>query len=194
MYLVKIICYISILVWLLPPFRQYKGGYFLYFLIMGYSDPLTLTLGWIFKINANYTHLVIAFLLTISILFYNKNLNYKWIIALFLFLIFSIVKGDKEIRYLSIIIFHFIIFTQILIPSIKEFYIKQRINLYLTILSVYELTTIFKYTAFTYNYNSGVYFFYLSVAFELLIGLFFIFINLNNSPILKLPFRLSEEH
>jgi hypothetical protein len=170
-----------------------KGGYFLYFLILGYSDPLALFLGWLFKLNANYTHLIIAFLLTISILYYTKNLNYKWIIALILLLILSIWKGDRDIRYLTIIIFHFLIFAQILIPSIKEFYQRHKINIYFSVLSVYELTTILKYTAFAYNYASGVYFFYLSAVFEMVIGLFFIFFNVQNSPYIKLPFRLTED-
>ena len=192
MYLAKILAYISIIIWLLPPFRQLKGGYFLYFLILGYSDPLALIFLRFFKLDINYTHLIIAFLLTISILYYTKNLNSKWIISLILFLILSIWKGNRDIRYLSIIIFNCLIFAQILIPSIKEFYQGHRINIYFTVLLIYELTTILKYTAFAYNYFSGVYLFYLSLVFEMFIGLFFIFFNLHNSPHIKLPFRMAD--
>lgn len=192
MYLAKIIINISIIIWLLPPFRQLKGGYFLYFLILGYSDPLALIFVRFFKLDANYIHLIIAFLLTISILYYTKNLNSKWIISLILFLMLSIWKGNRDIRYLSIIIFHCLIFTQILIPSIKEFYQGHRINIYFTVLLIYELTTILKYTAFAYNYFSGVYLFYLSLVFEMFIGIFFIFFNLLNSPHIKLPFRMAD--
>src|SRR5674476_662082 len=115
MYLAKIFVYVSILIWLLPPFKQLKGGYFLYFLIIGYSDPLALFLGWIFKLNVEYSHLITAFLLTISILFYNNNLNLKWIILLFLLLILSVWKVGVENRYFYFIIFHIIIYLQILI-------------------------------------------------------------------------------
>lgn len=193
MYLAKIIINISIIIWLLPPFRQIKGGYFLYFLILGYSDPLALIFLRFFKLDANYTHLIIAFLLTISILYYTKNLNSKWIISLILFLILSIWKGNRDIIYLSIIIFNCLIFAQILIPSIKEFYQGHRINIYFTVLLIYELTTILKYTAFAYNYFSGVYLFYLSLVFEMFIALFFIFFNLHNSPHIKLPFSITED-
>ena len=193
MYLIKYFVYFSILVWLLPPFRQLKGGYFLYFLILGYSDPLALFLGWIFKLNLEYTHLVIAFLLTITVLFYNNNLNLKWIGSLFLLLILSILKVGVENRYFYFVIFHIIIYLQILIPSIKEFYLKHQINLYFTVLLIYELTTILKFVAVIYNYFSGVYLFYLSAVFEMFIALFFIFYNLQNSPHIKLPVRLTEE-
>ena len=193
MYLAKVLVYISILIWLLPPFRQLKGGYFWYFLILGYSDPLALFFLWIFKLKVEYIHLIIAFLLTISVLFYNNNLNFKWIAALFLLLIFSVRKVGVDNRYFYFIIFHIIIFLQILIPSIKEFYVKHRINLYFTVLLIYELTTILKFVAFIYNYFSGVYLAYLSSVFEMVIALFFMFYTLQNSPQFKLPFGMAEE-
>jgi hypothetical protein len=193
MYLAKFIVYFSILIWLLPPFRQLKGGYFLYFLILGYSDPLALFLGWIFQLNVEYIQLITAFLLTISILFYNNNLNLKWIAALLLLLMLSVWKVGVDKRYFYFIIFHIIIYLQILIPSIKEFYLKQRINIYFTVLLIYELTTILKFVAVAYNYFPGIYLFYISVVFELVIGIFFIFYNLQNSPLIKLPARLTED-
>jgi hypothetical protein len=193
MYLAKIIVYFSILIWLLPPFRQIKGGYFLYFLILGYSDPLSLFLGWMFKVDNGYTQLITAFLLTISILFYNNNLNLKWIAALLLLLMLSFWKVGVENRYFYFIIFHIIILIQILIPSVKEFYQGHRINIYFSVLLVYELTTILKFVAVIYNYYSGVYLFYLSAVFGMFIALFFIFYNLQNSPLIKLSDRLTED-
>ena len=193
MYLAKILIYISILIWLLPPFRQLKGGYFLYFLILGYSDPLALLLLKFIKLNANYTHLIVAFLLAISILYYAKNLNVKWGIILFLFLILSLFINIREIRYFSIISFHGLILSQLLILSIKEFYQESKINLYYFVLLVYELATIFKYIAFVYNYTSGVYYFYLSAAFEMLICIYFIFFNFQNSPYIKAQFASKKD-
>src|ERR1035437_1321480 len=193
MYLAKFIVYFSILIWLLPPFRQLKGGYFLYFLILGYSDPLALFLGWIFKLNVEYIQLITTFLLTISILFYNNNLNLKWIAVLLLLLMLSVWKVGVENRYSYFIIFHIIIYLQILIPSIKEFYLKHRINIYFTVLLVYELTTILKYVAVIFNYFSGVYLYYFSAVFEMFIALFFIFYNHQNSPQIKVPVRLTED-
>jgi len=193
MYLAKFILYFSIIVWLLPPFRQLKGGYFLYFLILGYSDPLVLLLGWTFKLNVEYTHLITAFLLTISILYYNKNLNLKWIAALLLLIMLSFWKVGVENRYFYFIIFHIIILIQILIPSVKEFYQAHRINIYFSVLLVYELTTILKFVDVIYNYYSGVYLFYISAVFGMFIALFFIFFNLQNGPLIKLPIHLTED-
>jgi hypothetical protein len=191
MYLARIIIYISILIWLIPPFKQLKGGYFLYFLILGYSDPLAIML-LRFRIDVQFVHIITAFLVTISVLYYNKNLNLKWIAALFLLLGLSLWKAGVENRYLYFIIFHIIIYLQILIPSIKEFYLKHQINLYFTVLMIYELSTILKYIAVTYNYFTGIYLFYLTSVFEMFVALFFIFFNLQNSPNIKLPIRLTE--
>ena len=186
MYLAKIIAYISILVWLLPPFKQLKGGYFLYFLISGYSDPLVILLGEVFRLNPYYTHLLIAFLLSISILFYSKKLNSKWIASLILLLILSLWLGNKNTIFIPIIIFRFLIILQLLISFSNEFLLKQRINIYLSVLIFYEITIILKYAAVGCNYSLGIYFYYLTSVFGMLICLFFIFYNLQNSPLIKL--------
>jgi hypothetical protein len=190
MYLAKIIAYISILVWLLPPFRQLKGGYFLYFLISGYSDPLAILLGEVFRLNPYYTHLLIAFLLSISILFYSKKLNSKWIASLILLLILSLWLGNKNTIFIPIIIFRFLIILQLLISFSNEFLLKQRINIYLSVLIFYEITIILKYAAVGCNYSLGIYFYYLTSVFGMLICLFFIFYNLQNSPLIKLHFSV----
>lgn len=186
MYLAKIIAYISILVWLLPPFKQLKGGYFLYFLISGYSDPLALLLGQVFKLDPYYTHLLIAFLLSISILFYSKKLNSKWIASLILLLMLSLWLGDKNTIFIPIIIFRFLIILQLLNSFANEFLLKQRINIYLSVLIFYEITIMLKYAAVGCNYSLGIYFYYLTSVFGMLICLFFIFYNLQNSPLIKL--------
>jgi hypothetical protein len=186
MLLAKIILSISIILWLLPPFRQIKGGYFLFFLLLGYSDPLAEFMRWAFKLNSNYVHSVIALLICYTVLYYNKNLNYKWVVPLLLILLFSFSLGNKEIRILTFIGFQLIIFAQILITTTKEIYLKQRINIYFSVLLVYELSVILRYIALVNNYASGIYFFYLTGVFEMFICLFFIFNNLENSPVIKL--------
>ena len=190
MYLAKIIAYISILVWLLPPFKQLKGGYFLYFLISGYSDPLALLLGQVFRLDPYYTHLLIAFLLSISILFYSKKLNSKWIASLILLLMLSLWLGDKNTIFIPIIIFRFLIILQLLNSFANEFLLKQRINIYLSVLIFYEITIMLKYAAVGCNYSLGIYFYYLTSVFGMLICLFFIFYNLQNSPLIKLHYSI----
>ena len=193
MYIAKFLVYFSILVWLLPPFRQIRGGYFLYFLALGFSDPFALIFLWLIKLNVEYVHLIIAFILAISILFYNKKLNINWTIGLTLLLLVSIWRVGIDKQYFYFIIFHFIILMQIMISAVKEVYQKQRINIYFSILFIYELTTILKFIIYSYNYTSGIYMFYLSLVFEMIIGLFFIFYNLENTPIIKLPSGITEQ-
>lgn len=186
MYLATIIVYISILVWLLPPFRQLKGGYFLYFLLLGYSDPLGLFLLKLYGINLICTHLVIAVFLTLFVIYYNNNLNITWIVILCILCFMVLWIGNKSLNYFSLIFLNSLIFIQILIPTIKDFYFRNGINLYYSVLLLYELGVILKYIVFAYSGLSGIYLFYLTSAFEILIGLFFIFYNLNNSPFIRL--------
>ena len=193
MYLAKIIISISIIFWLLPPFRQLRGGYFLFFLLLGYSDPLAQFMLWAFRLNSNYVHSVIALLICYTVLYYNKNLNYKWVVALFLILLLSFCLGIKEIRLLTFIGFHLIIFVQILITTTKEIYLKHRINIYFSVLLIYELSVILRFIALVNNYASGIYFFYLTGVFEMFICLFFIFYNLENSPVIKLRTSITEQ-
>jgi hypothetical protein len=165
----------------------------LYFLILGYSDPLTIFLSWLFRFNPIYTHLVINFFLSLTILFiYNKNLNPKWIIALALLLIFSLWLGGTKTLFIPIIIFRSLIILQLFISSANEFLLKQRINLYFPVLIFYEVTIVLKYVALGFNYSIGIYFYYLTTAFEMLICLYFIFYNLQNSPLIKVPFSFAE--
>jgi hypothetical protein len=192
MFLATVITYISILFWLFPPFRQIRGGYFLFFLLMGYSDPLALLFRWAFSFNVEYTHLIMSLFYIFSVLYYNKNLNLKWIVTLLILLLFSICLGNQTIRLLTIVSFHILIIFQILIPAVKEFYLKQRINLYLSMILIYELTLILRYIVFVSNYTTGVYYFYLSGIFEIFICLFFIFYNLENSPVIKIPFGVAD--
>jgi len=166
----------------------------LYFLLLGYSDPFALFLGWAFKLNINYTHLTISLFLAYAVLFYSNNINYKWVVSLFLCYLAAICLGIREIRYLTFIGFHILIFVQILISAIKEFYIKQRINVYFSVFLIYELTKILRYTIFIYSKNSPIYLFYLSDVFEMFICLFFILYNLENSPHIKLPFSKKYEY
>jgi hypothetical protein len=129
-------------------------------------------------------------LLSISILFYSKKLNSKWIASLILLLILSLWLGNKNTIFIPIIIFRFLIILQLLISFSNEFLLKQRINIYLSVLIFYEITIILKYAAVGCNYSLGIYFYYLTSVFGMLICLFFIFYNLQNSPLIKLHFSV----
>ncbi|MDR3610179.1 MAG: hypothetical protein P4L27_06420 [Ignavibacteriaceae bacterium] len=149
---------------------------------------MVMLLGSLFKLHPYYTHISVAFLLTLSVLFYNKNLNYKWIVSLVLLLILSICFGNKNTLLFSIILFRILVVLQIFIALANEFFSKHSISLYFSVLLFYEITVILKLTAVAFNYSTGIYLFYFSLAFELLIGIFFVFCNRQNSPLFKLPF------
>jgi hypothetical protein len=193
MSLARLIIATSIIIWLFPPFRQLKGGYFFYFLILGYSDPIVYLFIWLFKIYPIYTHLFLAFLLAISVLFYNKKLNNIWVGFGILLLISSLYLCNKNTLIIPIIIFRFVIIEQILITAMNAFLKFNRINIYFIILLFYEITVVLKYSALGLNYSTGIYLYYFTTASELLICFYFIFYNIHNSPLIRLPFSNSNE-
>ncbi len=107
---------------------------------------------------------------------------------LLLLLIPAILTGfflnTAEIRVFTIIL-HF----AILIFFLKEFILiisrESKIVLFNLVILLYEASVIFKFSA-SYFLTGGYLFFYLTTAFEILIAVFFTFINEKNSPSFKL--------
>lgn len=191
--LTVLIVYISLLVWLLPPLRQLNKGYFLYFLILGYSDPVALFLFTHKLLGVSYLHLLTSFLLASAVLYYNKNLNYKWMVSfLLIYVIIILFFNYNFVRY-SIALIHLFIVILMTIAVTKDFYLNKGIKLYLSVILLYEVTIVLKFAALIMYNQIGVYYFYSTLVFELLFGLFFVFCNQKNSPIIRLPYINREE-
>src|SRR5665647_628075 len=70
-----LIGYSDLAVWLFPPFKQFKGGFFYYFLILAFMDPLVTTGYALFKVNIFYIYAPTSFLLLLSALYYTRSLS-----------------------------------------------------------------------------------------------------------------------
>lgn len=77
MLIIKSIAYITIIVWLIIPVRQFKTRFFLFFLILGLLDPTAYILGHIFKLNIAVPHLLGTIILLYPALFEIKK-NQAW--------------------------------------------------------------------------------------------------------------------
>src|ERR1035437_8060525 len=71
----KLILYFNFFIWFLPPFRQYKGGFFLYFMILALTDPLGYLLYTIFKIAPYYFYAPSSLFLLFVALRYTASLK-----------------------------------------------------------------------------------------------------------------------
>lgn len=179
MIIAQIIFYVNIVVWLFPPLRQRGCRYFLFFLILALSDP-----GWYFLTlmhfgDATFYYLVVSTLLLATV-FRKKQILLLLIPVLFI----GIFLTAAEIRIFSIIC-HFAILIFFLRELILIISRESRIVLFNLVILLYEASVLLKFSA-SYFMTAGYLFFYLTTAFEILIAVFFSFVNEKNSPAFKL--------
>lgn len=189
MLVVRVIVYLDILVWLFPPFRQHRKRYFYYFLLLGISDPLFQLLYNFVKFHPFRLYEIFTPLMLISVL--NFKWNYKYIITSAILIIISIfITAFAPIPFISInlLILHLVILSFFLTATTLELHNNRTINIFYFVLCLYQLSLAMKYLIFLIDLRTGVFYFYITTAFEILIAAFFIFFNEKNSPKLRIDF------
>ena len=182
----KIIVYISTFFWLFPPFRQYKGRYFYYFLILALSDPLAIIGVSLIGIPYHFIHSVAGLLLLYSfdsIEYVKKYMlaNMIFVLAFFLFLFLL-----DNLLYL-ILTLHLLILYRFLRLSLLNTFSKNELNIFLLVLVFYEISAIVNLIVFISKTNLGFVFYYLTLSFQILVAIFFTVFR-EDSSILKLKF------
>ena len=188
MAIVVIIQRISIFFWLLPPIRQYKERFFIYFLILALSDPLNLVALHILHISNYYIHPIAGVLLIYSIDFSLNNIKRYWyfhilFIAAFIAGLFLIPNRIQLMLFLHFIIL--IKFMKIAFISLHKF---NTINIFLFVLVFYELLAVINFLVFLNDFDIKVIFYYSTIFFESIIAIFFTIFKENN-PHLKISLK-----
>lgn len=188
MNLIYISIYISILIWAVIPFRQLGKQYFYYFFLNAIVDPIVLFLRIVFHSTSNYLYLPITILILYSVQI--KNINKNKLLFSFLFIICSLIGLNNEVLnniFLIIGIIHLIIFLVFIKDFIIIFVNKDLVNVFLVILSFYEITIITKdFNLLTGITDANIYF-AITTIFEILFGLFFcVFRSDDNRLLLQL--------
>jgi len=190
MLLPEIILFLSIIIWLFPPFRQYKGKFFFYFLILALLDPLIDFIFLFASVNTIRIYSVADLFMIISLINLRKLQKYlPFILPITVIVIWF--SSFLNIRFLNffIVIEHLVILIIFLKMTIVDIYDSMRINLFYIMLDLYLSSLIFKFLANLIDLRFGLLYFYLTSAFEILIGIFFILYNEENSPKVKLISR-----
>lgn len=186
MSLISYIVYLNIFIWLLIPIRQYKTRFFPFFLVLGILDVLSLGLFYLFNVNLIITYLFgTCVLLYIALFEFGKRLKFSLLIF---FIIISTLIANYSITESEVIQFviHFIIIIAFLKILILYFASNHKILLFHLILIAYEFSLILKFFVYYREVELGPVYYYVTTAFEILIGLFFIFVNEKNSPQLNI--------
>jgi len=187
MFVERVIVYISTFFWLFPPFRQFKGRFFYYFLILGLSDPVNLISLTLIGIPHHFIHSIAGLLLLYSfdsIKYVKKYLiaNVIFILAFFLFIFLL-----DNLLYL-ILTLHLLILYRFLRLSLLNTYSKSELNIFLFMLVFYEISVVVNLIVFISKSNLGVVFYYLTLSFQILVAIFFTIFR-EDSSLLKLKFR-----
>lgn len=174
-----IISIISTIVWLIPPFRQYGTRFFYYFLFLGLADLVRPLLFFVFKANPILVFPFFVFLLLASLV---KNKKLKITLTI-LSLVSIIVISHFQIHSMAVNAFtcflHLMIvfvFVSLLVDHLNE---TRSINLFLSLLIVYEFNTVLKYIFILTGNAQGIVSYFLATFTQIFLGIIFSFITFN---------------
>ena len=182
----KLIFYFSFISWLLPPFRQHKGGYFFYFLILALAEPLGFALYLLFRINPQYSYAPSSLALLLVSLYYFKYLKssvvFINILVLFIIAVLTINTHNIIVLLTLTAFYHLEIFSGYTICLIRKLVYRNIFYTYFLIIIFYEFSLILKFVGFFFDLKTGLGFSYLLTALEVIICFYFIFYNIKTSP------------
>jgi hypothetical protein len=174
------ILYISTIAWVFPIFRQFRSNLFYFFLFLGICDPLTFVLIKTFHIKNEIIAVTIA-----PILFYAINIDRKKTfkinkteITVFI-LTFVLIVLMNNLNIILLII-HTLITIRAIFKIIIELHIKHIINLVHIVLAFYMISSVASLIIYLNGDHQGFVLFYINLAFQTLIAIFFSIFSENN--------------
>ena len=182
------ILYASILFWLFPIFRQYRGNFFVYFLILALSDPLALLCVAVFNVQPTLIHSIAAILLYYSINTVRQKFKRLWLLNLIIVVSFVIASLLHLSHLFLVLIFHFLILLIFIKKSMIMLYQFGEFNLFYLVLIFYEITVIINVIVFISGTEIGILYHYITLAFQFLIAIFFTIFREENA-LLRIQLR-----
>lgn len=185
MTITQLIVYASIFFWLFPIFRQYKGNYFLFFLILALSDPIAMLSVAVLKVQPTLIHSIAGIFLFYSIDTVRQEFGRLWLLNLFIVVTFVIALLMLSNLLFLILILHFLILFIFIKKLMLKLYHSGEFNWFYLVLIFYEITVILKVMVFISSTEIGILYFYLTLAFQFLVAIFFTIFR-ENSPLLRI--------
>ena len=172
--------------WLLPSFKQFRGKYFYFFLVMGLEGLSTQLFRYLqMDLYKIYNIVNIVVLLTLTNTASIKKYWYLFFILLTIILLINNTSNPK-LETLGIILGHMIIFYIFLKNATIDYHKNGSLRVSFFILLLYETTAILKFYFSYSNIYLGLIFFYVTTAFENFIAIFFTIYKVEESPSIKL--------
>jgi hypothetical protein len=187
MSIAKDIIYISIFFWAFPPFRQFKGEFFLFFLILALSDPISLLLVKLTKINPDFIMILSSFLLFYSI---NFNLNdiKKKIYCHFAFIVILLILfGVIQTPPIIIMLIHLFILSKLVSLLIIKIFKENSFNIFVLMIVFYEISIVLNLSIYLTKNDIWLVVYYSTLTFQIFLAIFFtVFTEKSKRLILKL--------
>lgn len=174
--LTKLLFFTSIIVWLLPPFKQFKGRYFLFFLILAFMDPINLLFLFIFKspLQSQIT-ILLNYCLLLSLIDINLlKKHWIWIILISLVLFSPTIFHFDRNEVIVVYILLKLGITLIILKNLITNYVSAgKLSLFHLVFLFYQLMTIAKFSNLLTGFADATVFFILTSIAQILFGLFF---------------------
>lgn len=173
----KVLFFTSVIVWLLPPFKQFKGEYFLFFLILAFMDPINLFFLFIVKSAVFQSQIIILLNYCLLLSIIEKNLLRKywiWFFIITLILFFPTIFHftGNEIIFVYIVL-QLGIALIILKNLITNYVLVGKLSLFLLVFLLYQFTTITKLSNLLFGFADAFAFFIFTTIVQIIFGLFF---------------------
>ncbi|MDP4173782.1 MAG: hypothetical protein Q8933_07430 [Bacteroidota bacterium] len=173
MLIARIIVYLSALLWLAVPIRQWKEKYFLYFFILSLTDPLVMLLRIYFSsVYPFQIYMISTMLLVVSLLNINSKKLFLWGGAILTGTALAVFVNVFKLA-IPLTIVH----TLILLILVRKVTIRiienSGIKIFHCLFLMYQMTLTLKFFMVITNTRTGVLYFYVTSFFEILIALYF---------------------
>lgn len=174
MNVIQIIKYTSSVIWALPPFRQYKGNFFYYFLFVALSDPIVVLLRSHLRMVPSNIYFVITFFAAlVSIISINKKIKWQLVIpVLIAVLTLGLSIPNWDIAYIVCIILVLILYYSIrhtIVYSGKN----RCVSLFHFLFLIYNASLLFKLVNAMMDPIKGATYYFSTTIFEIMLGILF---------------------
>ena len=181
---------LSVIAWLMPPFKQQRTEYFLFFLILAFADPLMLLFFYLRLFPVEHLYVVVELLVIYSLIKKN-NLNRIIILAAGVAYVFLYKSVGFDAAFLLGAALHTVILLIVVYRFLLHTKNRKMLSLFYILLICYELSVILKMLAVVVDIKSGVTQFYLVSFLQITFGILFTIFNVNSKDF-RLVKRMEE--
>lgn len=181
------IIYISIFFWLLPPFRQFRGKFFYFFLILGLSDPTSFLFVKLTSQSPEIIQIFLGILLFYSINFdlstTRKKMYYHIAFISTLVIIYIIFNNALVI----LLLVHLSILLKLVRILLIKIFSEDSFNLFYFAIVFYQISVVLNLFVYLADSDIWLIIYYITLAFQILLAIFFtVFTEESKILILKL--------